>query len=96
MRKTNEKNIGKVIEDMITENNLSDGIAQVQINAVWLELMSQPIISRTNKLQFYKGKLTIFLTSAVIRNELDYQKEELRKQFNEKIGEELVLKIEFK
>jgi hypothetical protein len=95
MRKTNEKSIGKVIDDMITENNLSDGIAQVKINAVWLELMSQPIISRTSKLRFYQGKLTIFLTSAVIRNELDYQKEELRKQFNEKIGEELVLKIEF-
>jgi hypothetical protein len=96
MRKTNEKNIGKVIEDMIKENNLSDGIAQAKINAVWVELMSRPIISRTDKLRFYQGKLTIFLTSAVIRNELDYQKEELRKQFNEKIGEELVLKIEFK
>jgi hypothetical protein len=96
MRRTNEKSLGKILEEVIKDNNLGDGITQAKINEIWVELMSRPIISRTTKLRFYKKTLTIYLTSSVIRNELDYQKEELKKQFNDRIGEMAIEKIEFK
>ena len=94
MRKSNEQPISKIIEEMIKENNLSDGITQAKINSIWVELMTPPILSRTNKLRFKEGVLRIHLTSSVIRNELDYQKEDLKKAFNEKLGGELISKIE--
>jgi len=96
MRSTNEKSLGKILEEVIKDNNLGDGITQAKINEIWVELMSRPIISRTTKLRFYNKTLTIYLTSSVIRNELDYQKEELKKQFNDRIGEMVIEKIEFK
>lgn len=95
MRRTNERSIAKIIEDVIKDNNLNDGITQARINEIWVELMSRPIISRTTKLRFSKKILTIYLTSSVIRNELDYQKEELKKQFNDRLGEMVIEKIEF-
>jgi hypothetical protein len=96
MRRTNEQSIAKIIEDIIKDNNLSDGITQAKINAIWVDIMSRPIISRTNNLKFKDGNLTIYLASSVIRNELDYQKEEIKKQFNERLGGESIQKIEFK
>jgi hypothetical protein len=96
MRRTNEKSLGKILEEVIKDNNLGDGITQAKINEIWVELMSRPILSRTTKLRFYNKTLTIYLTSSVIRNELDYQKEELKKQFNDRIGEMAIEKIEFK
>jgi len=96
MRRTNEKALGKILEEVIKDNNLGDGITQAKINEIWVELMSRPILSRTTKLRFYNKTLTIYLTSSVIRNELDYQKEELKKQFNDRIGEMAIEKIEFK
>ena len=96
MRRTNEKSLGKILEEVIKDNNLGDGITQAKINEIWVELMSRQIISRTTKLRFYNKTLTIYLTSSVIRNELDYQKEELKKQFNDRIGEMVIEKIEFK
>jgi hypothetical protein len=96
MRRTNEKSLGKILEDVIKDNNLGDGITQARINEIWVELMSRPIISRTTKLRFINKTLTIYLTSSVIRNELDYQKEELKKQFNDRLGETTIEKIEFK
>ena len=96
MRRTNEKSLGKILEEVIKDINLGDGITQAKINEIWVELMSRPIISRTTKLRFYNKTLTIYLTSSVIRNELDYQKEELKKQFNDRIGEMVIEKIEFK
>lgn len=96
MRRTNEKPLGKILEEMIKENNLSDGMTQANINAIWVELMPLAIISRTSKLRYKEGVLTIYLTSSVMRNELDYQKEELKKQFNEKLGAEKVKSVELK
>lgn len=96
MRRTNEKPLGKILEEMIKENNLSDGMTQANINAIWVELMPLAIISRTSKLRYKEGVLTIYLTSSVMRNELDYQKEELKKQFNEKLGAEKVMSVEIK
>ena len=96
MRRTNEKSLGKILEDVIKDNNLGDGITQARINEIWVELMSRPIISRTTKLRFINKTLTIYLTSSVIRNELDYQKEELKKQFNDRLGDTTIEKIEFK
>ena len=96
MRRTNEKSLGKILEDVIKDNNLGDGITQARINEIWVELMSRPIISRTTKLRFINKTLTIYLTSSVIRNELDYQKEELKKQFNDRLGDATIDKIEFK
>jgi hypothetical protein len=96
MRRTNEKSLGKILQDVIKNNNLGDGITQAKINEIWVELMSRPIISRTTKLRFINKTLTIYLTSSVIRNELDYQKDELKKQFNDRLGEMTIEKIEFK
>ena len=96
MRRTNEKSLGSILQDVIKDNNLGDGITQAKINEIWVELMSRPIISRTTKLRFINKTLTIYLTSSVIRNELDYQKDELKKQFNDRLGETTIEKIEFK
>lgn len=96
MRRTNEKALGKILEEVIKDNNLGDGITQARINEIWVELMSRPILSRTTKLRYINKTLTIYLTSSVIRNELDYQKEELKKQFNERLGDATIEKIEFK
>ena len=96
MRRTNEKPLGKILEEVIKDNNLGDGITQARINEIWVELMSRPILSRTTKLRYMNKTLTIYLTSSVIRNELDYQKEELKKQFNDRLGESAIEKIEFK
>jgi hypothetical protein len=96
MRRTNEKSLGKILEDVIKDNNLGDGITQARINEIWVELMSRPILSRTTKLRFINKTLTIYLTSSVIRSELDYQKEELKKQFNDRLGDSTIDKIEFK
>lgn len=96
MRRTNEKALGKILEEVIKDNNLGDGITQARINEIWVELMSRPILSRTTKLRYMNKTLTIYLTSSVIRNELDYQKEELKKQFNDRLGDATIEKIEFK
>ena len=96
MRRTNEKPLGKILEEVIKDNNLGDGITQARINEIWVELMSRPILSRTTKLRYINKTLTIYLTSSVIRNELDYQKEEFKKQFNDRLGESAIEKIEFK
>ena len=96
MRRTNEKSLGSILQDVIKDNNLGDGITQAKINEIWVELMSRPIISRTTKLRFINKTLTIYLTSSVIRNELDYQKDELKKQFNDRLGDAIIEKIEFK
>ena len=96
MRRTNENSLGKLLEEVIKNNNLGDGIMQARINEIWAELMSRPIHSRTTKLHFTNRTLTIYLTSSVVRNELDYQKEELKKQFNDRLGEIVIDKIEFK
>ncbi len=93
MRPTNENSLGDVIKEMLKKYQLEDGLWSAKIIEAWATCMPAPVIQRTQSLSFKSGQLTVHLNSAVVKQELTYIKQDILRQLNDELGEEVILEI---
>ena len=93
MRNSNEQNISEVIQQLLDTYHLNSGLTNVRIKEAWEKLMEPAILHRTSKLEFKNKKLFIYLKSAVLRQELEFKKEEIRIAINKELNEELIIEV---
>ena len=92
----NTQHIKQVIEAMRKEQKLQKGLEKAQINKIWQELMGDNIGKFTTNLQYANGKLTVYLNSSALREELNRGKDKIVNRLNEHYGETVIKKIVFK
>jgi len=92
-RLTNESSIGDLITELIRVYGLREGMQLERIRSVWGQSLSPAIIQRTRNLSFDKGVLTVYMNSAVVRNELLLIREEIRQELNRELKEELIREL---
>jgi len=89
----NNIKIGSLIKSYIKENNLENGLDNVEVKNVWYELMKNGIANYTTDITLKNGILYIKLKSSALREELSYGKEKIIKILNEKLKKNLIKKI---
>lgn len=95
--KHNDRNIKEVLGDVIGNNKkLKKGYALLRIKEAWDQEMGTMICSYTQKLYFKEGVLTVYLTSAPLRNELSMSKDKVISILNKSCKEELINTIIFR
>ena len=87
------KKINEVVKSFIKQNNLESGIDAVKIDKIWEKLLGKNIKSYTNSLKLSNRKLYVKLNSSVLREELNYGKEEILKMLNEELKKECIEEI---
>ena len=87
------KKINEVVKSFIKQNNLESGIDAVKIDKIWEKLLGKNIKSYTNSLELSNRKLYVKLNSSVLREELNYGKEEIVKMLNEELKKECIEEI---
>ena len=92
-RPTNESTIGELITELIRVYGLGEGMQLERIRSVWGQSLSPSIIQRTRNLSFHKGTLTAHMNSAVVRNELQIMREEIRQELNRELKEDLIREL---
>ena len=92
-RPTNESTIGELISELIRVYGLQEGMQLERIRSVWGRALSPSIIQRTRSLSFNKGVLTAYMNSAVVRNELQLIREEIRLELNKELKEEMIREL---
>jgi predicted nucleic acid-binding Zn ribbon protein len=90
MRKSNEESLKDVIEQLLDTYRLRDKLNQVKLLHSWQKIMGDGIAKRTENIAFKDGKLTIFLNSAPLKEELLYRKEKILTLFNEELGGDFI------
>ena len=88
-----EYNINEAIAEFLTEYRLNDGYARIQIDAIWRETIGKAIAKYTTKVELNRGKLTLYITSPTVKNELLMLRTDIIKQLNKRIGKELIAEI---
>lgn len=96
MKKSNEQSLGEVIQEFLKANNLSEKFLETEIYARWEELVGRAVNLKTRKVIFNNGVLTVFLTSAVVRNELSINKTSFVNKINSRIKGSPIQEIQFK
>ena len=93
MRRSKTQNISDVIRAFLHESGMDKRLKEQDMIHSWEEIVGTLIARRTQKIEISKGKMTIYLRSSVVKNELMMLREELRLRLNERAGEELIREI---
>lgn len=93
MKKTYPRAIGDIISDMIDRTGLRPDMRRHTAEMLWPQIVGRHIASYTRSVRMENNTLHVWLTSAALKEELGYARENLRDRLNEALGEELVLNI---
>jgi len=93
VRRNKTVTIREALNEYRSEMNIDTRLKEVGLINSWEEIAGKAIAKRTSRVYLKEGKLIIYLTSPVVRNELIMAKESLRERLNEQAGEELVKEV---
>ena len=93
MRRKKTLLLSQVLKEYRSQMNIDTRLKEVSLVNSWEEIAGRAIAKRTTKVYIKSGKLFIYLSSPVVRNELMMVRESLRQRLNEEAGEELVKEI---
>jgi predicted nucleic acid-binding Zn ribbon protein len=94
MRRKNEQPIGEVLKDMFREYGLERKYQQAEIGYVWNNLLGPSVAHVTGRVILKNGRLTVYLSSSLVKHELNMMRTRLISGLNEAMGEELVREIQ--
>tara|TARA_B110000438_G_C15646670_1_gene577775 strand:- start:261 stop:551 length:291 start_codon:yes stop_codon:yes gene_type:complete len=93
MRRSNQQAIGAVIKKLLKNQKLEGRLKELDVLKLSKELLGKNLMKYINDLSVKNGTLIIKIKSAVVRNELSYQKSEIIKKINEQVGNEIIKEI---
>ncbi len=96
MRQRSEYKVNEAIIEFLDKYQLRDGYTRIQIAAIWNETVGKVIARYTKKVELNGNKLTIYITSPTVKNELMMLRSEIIAQMNEKIGKELITEVDIR
>ena len=89
----NNIKIDRLIKSYIKENNLENGLENIEVANLWYKIMKNGVANYTTDVTLKNGILHIKLKSSVLREELSYGKEKIINLLNEKLEKDLIKKI---
>jgi predicted nucleic acid-binding Zn ribbon protein len=85
-----EYSLGDALKYFLKNSKLKGYMQAMQIEDVWEEIMGKTIAKYTEKIQIQGKTLYITTSMAPLKQELLYQKENIIKRVNEKLGEDVI------
>jgi predicted nucleic acid-binding Zn ribbon protein len=92
MKKSNEQSLGDALKLFLKANGLEEKVLETEIYGRWEELAGKAINLKTKRVRLEGNKLTVYLTSSVLRNELNMRRTELLERINQRLMPRITLK----
>jgi len=86
VRFQDEQSIKDLISQLVDQNKLKPKLLEAKLIAEWPKIIGEPIAKYTEKIQIYKGKLTLTISSPALRNELAFQRKALAELINKELN----------
>lgn len=96
MKRTEARNIGQIINDVLKRENLDVALDEHRASALWPQIVGDGINRYTIKRYVKDGVMTVHLTSASLANELMLNRERIIARINATIGRDIIHEIIFK
>ena len=96
MKRTEAKNIGQIIDELLKKENLDVALDEHRASALWPEIMGDGINRYTVRRYVKDGVMTVYLSSASLANELMLNRARIIQRINEALGREIIHEIIFK
>ncbi len=96
MKRTEARNIGQIINDLLKKENLDVPLDEHRASALWPQIVGDGINRYTIRRYVKDGVITVYLSSASLANELMLNREAIIKRINEALGRDIIREIIFK
>ena len=96
MKRTEAKNVGQIINDLLQKENLDVAIDEHRASALWPQIVGDGINRYTISRSVKDGVMTVRLSSASLANELMLIRASIIQRINEALGREIIREIIFK
>jgi hypothetical protein len=94
-RLNDDYTLSQVMQEFLKENKLDKGILELKIKEAWEEVMGNGIKNYTKEVIVKNNKVSVYLTSAVVREELSLGKSKIISMLNEHMKSEIIKEIQF-
>ena len=96
MKRTEAKNIGQIIADVLRKENLDVALDEQRASALWPQIVGDGINRYTIRRYVKDGVMTVHLSSASLANELMLNRATIIQRINEALGRDIIHEIIFK
>lgn len=93
MKRRYPERIDIIIEKALKENDISASINEQKISYLWSEIVGPGINRYTTRRFVESGTLHVFISSASLKNELQYMRSHLIDELNKAAGSNVINKI---
>ena len=87
------KPLQEVLQQITAQRNLAKGLNEVKVKQAWEMTVGNNVAQYTDAVQLRGKTLYVQLTSAPLREELNYGKEKILKHLNDALGSNEIQKI---
>ena len=87
--------VKSAFNDLLKSYKLESRYNAARIRKDWEKLMGKPIAKRTGKIRINNGKMSVYLTSAPLKQELNMSKTKILEILKKEYGEDVILDIIF-
>jgi len=96
MKRTEAKNIGQIINEVLVKENLDVALDEHRACALWPQIVGDGINRYTIKRYVINGVMTVYLSSASLANELMLNRMAIIQRLNQALGRDIIHEIIFK
>ena len=95
MKRTEARQIGDILREAIESAGLTDDVARHRACFVWAEVVG-PGVNRYTYRRYVQGSVMhVYITSAVLKNELSFFRSGLVERINKAVGSDVLTEIVF-
>jgi predicted nucleic acid-binding Zn ribbon protein len=91
-----EYSLGDAMRKFLDNSRLKGAVQALQIEEVWEKIMGKTIARYTDKIQIHGQTLFINTAVAPLRQELQFQKDNIIERVNEALGEKVIKEVVIK
>lgn len=92
-RFTEEQSLGDVLSRITTHGLIADKFTQVEIIAIYEQIVGKSVAKMTDKLFVRGGKLFIKVSSSALKQELLYARSKILEMVNEKLDKRKIIEV---
>lgn len=96
MKRNNTEQVGDVIRKFLRQSGLESPLNEFRLVDAWRDVVGPTISKYTLNLYIRNQTLVVHLSSSVLRQELQMQREMLVRHLNEKVGASVIVDIIFR
>lgn len=96
MKRNNTEQIGEVLRKFLRQEGLESPLNEFRLVEAWKDVVGPTIYRYTTNLYIKNQTLFVHLSSSVLRQELQMQREALVKHLNNQVGAQVIVNIIFR